>query len=304
MASTKKRKKSDPSEQTVDKKPRTEAVCVPHRVGVSATDIAEQTTPNPACKLLELPRELRDEIYKMCLPDETDDYDMEVMSRRVDWMTMPALLQTCQQIRSEGLKIGLFLNNEGWSLKITDCNAASLLYWTELVATYFPEHTSPKKRYVPGELRLGEPYIWLWGDMDIENLRQWCCWVHEGRLQMIEEPHYGMSCGERSAITAAQKIAVQFMDKPWEDCVEILQIVLDMIYYSDCICCKGSYWMIKAALSLRTLSLPLNSNSFKSIVHTSAETVQDYFDVPRVLLGVIPQRCVLLQLASAGVALW
>ena len=141
-------------------------------------------------------------------------------------MRMPPLLQTCQQIRCEGMKFWL-QSEDAWALGIEDGDATHLLYWTELVARYSTDVPGDAKR------RVAEgTYVWIHGDIGVSNLTQWCQWIYEGKLELftgVDVQRAGMHSVEDSVVEAAHKIVDRFKGKPWEECEQILQIVLEIV---------------------------------------------------------------------------
>lgn len=91
--------------------------------------------PQPDCKLLSLPPELRNQIFEYCLKAEylpntsvIPTVDDNVCIQVTENLKMPALASTCRQLYQEARKIWLFTND--FHVLIHDCDATVFLAWS------------------------------------------------------------------------------------------------------------------------------------------------------------------------------
>ncbi|KAM3420438.1 hypothetical protein BST61_g3711 [Cercospora zeina] len=131
---------------------------------------AAQVSPTPS-RLLRLPAELRNRIYRLGLHTAGDEDRIIVTDFGHE---RPALLQTCRKIRTEALKIYYYENS--FRIDMNSYDSTLLARFTQKLRDLGLETHSakPAKEYVECYLRYGDR------EPNWANLLQWMKFVHGG----------------------------------------------------------------------------------------------------------------------------
>lgn len=109
----------------------------------SSTPTSSQTstptsTSQPQCLFLQkLPAELRNEIYRLVLVENSDDHPVQNLSRLYDNASPtldPPLLKTCRQIREETSTI--FWQENMFFIEILNCDVSGLIRWLNMAQSH------------------------------------------------------------------------------------------------------------------------------------------------------------------------
>ena len=169
----------------------------------------------PASRLLELPGELRNKIYRYCLV-VGDEHDTEYLMRittngRFVVVTkdlkIPPLLSVSQQVRNEAIHIWYAANT--FRVSLQDYDPTLYLAWKR--------HVDVISRTAP----LEKLWIQVTGDPKWSNLMAWCHAVWSGTLPCLEKDERGKLALAR----AAHKIAVMSKEGSWEECERQLSVL-------------------------------------------------------------------------------
>ncbi|KAK4504138.1 hypothetical protein PRZ48_005054 [Zasmidium cellare] len=190
--------------------------------GECGTTMANAEAEQEPCHFLNLPPELREEIYKLCLEGleydigvDKDDQPIFFTGVVINELAdnpppLPALLHTCRLVRAEAVPLWLKLNS--FCFCVNDLNAQLLYQWMEFCHGLLPPPDKPEygSAYRPMIQIFSTNGTYIW-----ENVSQWCKWVHEGKLEPPSEPPYYQG---QHLIAGALKIAFVHRGRPWEDC--------------------------------------------------------------------------------------
>lgn len=154
-------------------------------------------------KLLSLPAELRNKIYKCCLiADDIDDTEIPTILRKgvcsvliTKDLKLPALLAVCRQIRMEATDI--FYRSNKFHVPIHDWDASLYLAWRS-------HHSSNERKTL---------FYRVSGNPNWKNLEDWCRAVWSGVSPITT---CDQSDGRKFQIVdAAHRIAVGARGKSW-----------------------------------------------------------------------------------------
>jgi hypothetical protein len=162
------------------------------------------------CALLELPAELRDRIYRYSLPTKEK---IDITTR----FELPALLQSCRQIRSETIK--MWYKKNKFLITITDCDASRLV---------------ASRRHCVMVIGAVNIDTRLRGLPDWDNLMEWCHNTHAGDSDNKNlRPgggHGPMSFEAYLVVDTVLEIASKHSSLSWKQCKETLQALRGMAY--------------------------------------------------------------------------
>lgn len=181
--------------------------------------------------LLELPAELRDEIWKLCLKFDDVDDELAALQKPKHCtgviihrsgrcygkrLPVPPLLQTCRQLRHDTAAVWFKINR--FFISVDNMDARLLHQWMEFCRSVMPT----AKKLVKGSDHCPEIHVWnartSIGRFSWPNLVQWCKWVHEGKLEPLPIEDTAIQRSE-SLAKGAHLIASYHRGRPWTDCM-------------------------------------------------------------------------------------
>ncbi|KAK4541935.1 hypothetical protein LTR36_007299 [Oleoguttula mirabilis] len=157
--------------------------------------------------LLQLPAEIRNRIYDLVLrvPEPDDEVDAEGTVDVTADLQQPGLLRTCYQVREEAL--GMWYLTNCFFVCVVDCDATlAVKFEKHLELVGFPEAAL-------STITIGKDWdsLMLWSE---------AVWKEECRAMLEEE--WSPLDGEQAVIVAAHDVALQYVDRTWEDCESAL----------------------------------------------------------------------------------
>lgn len=171
---------------------------------------AESVAESP---LFRLPRELRDQIYKIALE----------LSLPLDYVTVtrsglpePALLTTCKTIRREA--IGIHYSTSSFTIEIYDYHPAAAVLWRRKWESLEKQY-GVKERCFDSDHQLYTSYA---GHENWKNLKLWLQFAHEGMCGAPGEMDIEHKA-EKRLIYALFGTVMMIADKPWEDAEFMLE---------------------------------------------------------------------------------
>ncbi|WPB02075.1 uncharacterized protein RHO25_006709 [Cercospora beticola] len=174
--------------------------------------------PTPS-RLLQLPAELRNRIYRLVLHTAGEEDRIIVTEFGHE---RPALLQTCKKIRNEALKIYYYENS--FRIDMNSYDSALLARFTRKLRDLGLETHSakPAKEYVECYLRYGDR------EPNWANLLQWMKFVHSGlvpprKLTPAERWASGRHSTVRIVISSMNNMVRCLADRPWEEVKKLLE---------------------------------------------------------------------------------
>lgn len=170
-----------------------------HHASRSAHVESQLTVGQNSFSFLDLPAELRNVIYELCLLEPNR---ITITAE----LKQPALLMTCRQIRSE-TKLMWFWRNT-YQYTVVDCDS-------RLVYAFHTLYGGP----LPNKVRVN---IYATGQNNWTALMEWCKFIFAHRRHCFRRPTLTQG---REVIRAATVLTSQSGAATWKDCKRDLQLL-------------------------------------------------------------------------------
>lgn len=164
------------------------------------------------CRLLDLPAELRNDIYRLVVL-QTDDIVVST-----EGINEPPLLKACKQIRVEALPI--YYAENSFELQIRDCNSNAVFKWEQSVRCRILLQRKVKCKVE----------ISLLGTANWQNLREWLKRLHAKELHTGVVDVVGALpqkvCGKEArmhVVGSMFRLVSKTRSRPWEDVDALLE---------------------------------------------------------------------------------
>jgi hypothetical protein len=192
--------------------------------GDTGAEMVSHSSPHTPClltkfqgsRLITLPRELRDEIWRLVIGDNTD------LNATQPGMPTPALIRVNRLIRREALEI--LLKEHRWTCNITNYDGAYK------VARFYELRLMFKAACKLGAFsRDGEDKDGIWRDLGLNRFNVWYYgrpnWVNLMRCLKAEYDAGGYKAhhkpeqrhSDHQVLVSAEILLGVMKDKPWED---------------------------------------------------------------------------------------
>ncbi|KAI5358200.1 hypothetical protein Slin15195_G065270 [Septoria linicola] len=183
----------------------------------------------PRCMFFELSAELRNKIYDEVLINAVfygpyqgssgqtyfnEELEPVVLAAQ-DGLQLPALLQTCRQIRNEAAP--MYFQENTFDLVLNYCSPAFLCEWTGMAMKFVGP--SPKDYRSP-DCRFDV----FSGDENRSNIIDWCRLVYDNKLPVWDPEDVGVGAGS-PIVAAGHELVMQFHGRRWEDFLRAFEIL-------------------------------------------------------------------------------